>query len=139
MSNRHSDQNTLYLPYGEEIYLNTGNGALTGNRYITAPPDGITIVHSSSGAITYEPTDTQHTATTDVAASNLAVTNRYYDPHGNPRGTTPTTWADPPTPPSENPRTPPPASTCSVPANMTRPPDASSPSTPSSNPATNAK
>ena len=90
-----SDQNTLYLPYGEEIYLNTGNGTLTGNRYITASPDGITIVHASSGAITYELTDTQHTATTDVAASNLAVINRYYDPYGNPRGTTPTTWADP--------------------------------------------
>ena len=134
MSNRHSDQNTLYLPYGEEIYLNTGNGALTGNRYITASPDGITIVHSSSDAITYELTDTQRTATTDVAASN-----RYYDPYGNPRGTTPTTWADPPTPTSENPRTPPPASTCSVPANMTRPLDTPSPSTPSSNPATNAK
>jgi RHS repeat-associated protein len=90
-----SEQDTLYLPYGEQIYLNTGNGALTGNRYITASPDGITIVHASSGAITYELTDTQHTATTDVAASNLAVTNRYYDPYGNPRGTTPATWADP--------------------------------------------
>jgi RHS repeat-associated protein len=90
-----SNQDTLHLPWGEEVYLNTGNGTLSGNRYITAAPDGISIVHASSGAITYGLADTQHTATTDVAASNLAVTNRYYDPYGNPRGTTPSTWADP--------------------------------------------
>jgi len=89
-----SNQATLYLPFGEEIYLNTGNGAITGNRYITASPDGTTIVHAGSGAISYEATDAHHTATVEIAAANLAVTNRYYDPYGNPRGTVPTTWPD---------------------------------------------
>jgi len=89
-----SNQTTLYLPFGEEITLNTGSGTITGNRYITASPDGITIVHASSGVISYELSDRLHTATTEVAASNLAVTNRYFDPYGNPRGTVPTSWPD---------------------------------------------
>ena len=88
------NQNILYLPYGEEIYLNTGNGTVTGNRFITASPDGVTIVHASSGAITYEAGDTHRTETVAVNASTLAVTNRYCDPFGNTRGTTPNTWPD---------------------------------------------
>jgi RHS repeat-associated protein len=88
------NQTTLYLPFGEEIYLNTGNGLLSGNRYITGSPDGVTIVHSSSGAITYEAGDTLHTETVAVNAANLAVTNRYYDPYGNSRGNLPSTWPD---------------------------------------------
>ena len=84
----------LYLPYGEEIHLNTGNGSATGLRFYTASPDGVVLVRSSAGILSYELTDTLNTATTTVNASTLAYTQRYMDPYGNARGTVPTSWPD---------------------------------------------
>ncbi|WP_177239934.1 ricin-type beta-trefoil lectin domain protein [Streptomyces monashensis] len=84
----------LYLFGGaEQLTLNSGAGTVTGQRYYPGP-DGITEVRSSDGTLTYEVSNAQGTATENLAASNLAVTRRYFDPYGNPRGPQPTTWAD---------------------------------------------
>ncbi|MGW1916965.1 ricin-type beta-trefoil lectin domain protein [Streptomyces sp. NPDC002076] len=84
----------LYLFGGaEQLTLSTGPGTVKGQRYYPGP-DGITEVRSSDGTLTYEVSNAQGTATEDLAASNLAVTRRYFDPYGNPRGPQPTTWAD---------------------------------------------
>ncbi|MEV5879946.1 ricin-type beta-trefoil lectin domain protein [Streptomyces sp. NPDC052101] len=84
----------LYLFGGaEQLTLSTGAATVTGQRYYPGP-DGITEVRSSDGTLTYEVSNAQGTATEDLAASNLAVTRRYFDPYGNPRGPQPATWAD---------------------------------------------
>ncbi|WP_143070926.1 ricin-type beta-trefoil lectin domain protein [Streptomyces malaysiense] len=84
----------LYLFGGaEQLTLNTSAGTVTGQRYYPGP-DGITEVRSSDGKLSYEVSNAQNTATEDIAASNLAVTRRYFDPYGNPRGPQPPTWAD---------------------------------------------
>ena len=85
---------TLYLPYGEEIHLNTGAATLSGLRSYTASPDGIVLVRSSAGTLTYELTDSRGTATTSVDASSLAVTRRYVDPYGSARGAPAPGWPD---------------------------------------------
>jgi RHS repeat-associated protein len=89
-----SKQTILYLPFGEEIHLDTGTGAVSGLRYYTDSPDGVAVVRSSSGSVGYELTDTMKSATSTVNASTLAVTRRYFDPYGNPRGSVPTSWPD---------------------------------------------
>ncbi|MEU6463113.1 ricin-type beta-trefoil lectin domain protein [Streptomyces sp. NPDC046976] len=84
----------LYLFGGaEQLTLSTSGGTVTGQRYYPGP-DGITEVRSSAGTLTYEVSNAQGTATESLAASNLAVTRRYFDPYGNPRGPQPTTWTD---------------------------------------------
>lgn len=83
----------LYLPFGEEIHL-TGTSTISGLRYYTASPDGVTLVRSSSGTLSYLLTDSRKTATTSVDSSTLAATVRYEDPYGNPRGTAPGSWPD---------------------------------------------
>lgn len=50
------------------------------------------MTRSSSGDVTYQVANAQGTATTSVAADDLAVTRRYYDPYGNPRGAKPSSW-----------------------------------------------
>ena len=70
------------------MQLNTATGTVSGTRYYDEP-DGTTIVRSSSGAINYELANQQGTNTETINASTLAVTRRYYDPYGNPRGTVP--------------------------------------------------
>ncbi|MGW2635654.1 HYD1 signature containing ADP-ribosyltransferase family protein [Streptomyces sp. NPDC001348] len=85
----------LYLFGGaEQLTLNVAAKTCTGLRYYTGP-DGTAITRSSFGSITYQVANGQGTATTAVDASTLAVTRRYYDPYGNPRGTTPSTWVAP--------------------------------------------
>ncbi|MGW1158195.1 ricin-type beta-trefoil lectin domain protein [Streptomyces sp. NPDC002519] len=82
----------LYLFGGtEQITLNVSAKTWTGLRYY-AGPDGTTITRSSTGTVSYQVADLQGSATTAIDASSLAVTRRYYDPYGNPRGTKPTTW-----------------------------------------------
>ncbi|KQV11644.1 hypothetical protein ASE03_14115 [Kitasatospora sp. Root187] len=84
----------LYLFGGaEQLTLNKSTDTVSGLRYFSNP-DGTTIVSSSTGAVTYQPTNPQHTAQLQVDASSLTVTRRAYDPYGNPRGTAPSTWAD---------------------------------------------
>ncbi|PWI43707.1 hypothetical protein CK485_16480 [Streptomyces sp. ICBB 8177] len=84
----------LYLFGGaEQLTLTTASGAVSGLRYYSGP-DGTTECRSSTGTLTYEVATTQGTATTEIDASTLAVTRRYYDPYGAPRGTQPSNWAD---------------------------------------------
>ncbi|POX39680.1 ricin-type beta-trefoil lectin domain protein, partial [Streptomyces sp. Ru72] len=82
----------LYLFGGtEQITLNVSAKTWTGLRYYSGP-HGTTITRSSTGTVSYQVANLQGTATTAIDASSLAVTRRYYDPYGNPRGTKPTTW-----------------------------------------------
>jgi RHS repeat-associated protein len=50
------------------------------------------VTRSSSGSVTYQVATSQGTATTAVDASTLAVTRRFYDPYGNARGISPSSW-----------------------------------------------
>ncbi|MEU3787598.1 ricin-type beta-trefoil lectin domain protein [Streptomyces sp900129855] len=82
----------LYLFGGaEQLTLDVTAKTCTALRYYTGP-DGTSVTRSSSGAVTYQVATSQGTATTAVDASTLAVTRRFYDPYGNPRGTKPSTW-----------------------------------------------
>ncbi|MEU8934927.1 ricin-type beta-trefoil lectin domain protein [Streptomyces sp. NPDC048409] len=82
----------LYLFGGaEQITLNVSAKTWTGLRNITGP-DGTTVTRSSTGSVTYQVANGQGTAVTAVDASTLAVTRRFYDPYGNPRGAKPSSW-----------------------------------------------
>ncbi|MGW2517195.1 ricin-type beta-trefoil lectin domain protein [Streptomyces sp. NPDC001617] len=82
----------LYLFGGaEQLTLDVGAKTCTALRYYSGP-DGTRVTRSSSGSVTYQVATSQGTATTAVDASTLAVTRRYYDPYGNPRGTKPSSW-----------------------------------------------
>ncbi|MET8288059.1 ricin-type beta-trefoil lectin domain protein [Streptomyces sp. NPDC005132] len=82
----------LYLFGGaEQITLNVSAKTWTGLRNITGP-DGTTVTRSSTGTVTYQVANGQGTAMTAVDASTLAVTRRFFDPYGNPRGAKPSTW-----------------------------------------------
>jgi len=82
----------LYLFGGtEQITLSVQSKAWTALRNYSGP-DGTTITRTSSGTVAYQIANAQGTAETTIDASSLAVTRRYYDPYGNPRGTQPTTW-----------------------------------------------
>ncbi|WP_427166645.1 ricin-type beta-trefoil lectin domain protein [Streptomyces sp. C1-1] len=82
----------LYLFGGEEqLTLDVAAKTCTALRYYSGP-DGTRVTRSSSGDVTYQVANSQGTTTTSVAADDLAVTRRYYDPYGNPRGAKPSTW-----------------------------------------------
>lgn len=82
----------LYLFGGaEQLTLDVGTKTCTALRYYSGP-DGTRVTRSSSGDVWYQVANSQGTATTSVAADDLAVTRRYYDPYGNPRGSEPSTW-----------------------------------------------
>ncbi|MCZ4119248.1 polymorphic toxin-type HINT domain-containing protein [Streptomyces sp. H39-S7] len=86
--------NILYLFGGaEQLTLDTAKQTVSGLRYYSHP-DGTTITRSSTGTLTYQPANPQHTAQLQVNRTTLAVTRRAYDPYGAPRGTAPTGWAD---------------------------------------------
>lgn len=78
---------TLYLA-DEELSLSAGNGAVTGTRYYIL--NGLTVAaRTNTLAVAYLAGDQQGTDSVAVDAASLAVTRRYYDPYGNPRGTAP--------------------------------------------------
>jgi RHS repeat-associated protein len=82
----------LYLFGGtEQITLSVPNKSWTALRTY-AGPDGTVITRTSAGDVQYQIANSQGTAETAIDASSLAITRRYYDPYGNPRGTQPTTW-----------------------------------------------
>ncbi|QMU77975.1 RHS repeat-associated core domain-containing protein [Streptacidiphilus sp. PB12-B1b] len=89
-----AQQTVLYLPFGEQITLDTATQAVSGQRYYSASPDGVQIVLASSGATDYELPNTQGTAETTVDATTSAYAFRYFDPYGQPRGATPAAWPD---------------------------------------------
>jgi RHS repeat-associated protein len=83
---------TLYLDSGAEQLVLAG-GKVTGLR-LYSQPGGTTIVRSSAGTISYTVANQQGTSSESIDAATLAVTRRYYDPYGDPRGTTATSWPD---------------------------------------------
>ena len=86
----------LYLFGGAEQitqYTANGNTAVNALRFYPGP-DGTTITRDQSGNLNYQLSLGQGTGTELINASTDAITRRYYDPYGNPRGTTPTTWGD---------------------------------------------
>ncbi len=89
-----ANQAILYLPFGEEVHLDTSTGATSGLRYYTASPDGVSVVRSSTGTVDYQLADTLGTATSTVDSTTLAITTRYQDPFGAPRGAAPASWPD---------------------------------------------
>ncbi len=92
---QHSPEGTVLYLFGgaEQLTLNSAGTAVSGLRYY-GHPDGTVIIRSSTGALTYQPSNPQGTSSLQVDATTLAVTRRAYDPYGNPRGAAPTTWAD---------------------------------------------
>lgn len=81
---------TLYLA-DEELSLNTATGTVTGTRYYTL---GSTTVATRTGAssVAYLAGDDHGTDSVAIDAGTLAVTRRYYDPYGNPRGSAPASF-----------------------------------------------
>jgi RHS repeat-associated protein len=81
---------TLYLP-DEELSL-TGS-VVTGTRYYSL---GSTTVAARTGAtaLAYLAGDSQGTDSVAIDAATLTITRRYFDPYGNPRGTTPASFPD---------------------------------------------
>jgi RHS repeat-associated protein len=79
---------TLYLP-DEELSLSSGT--VTGTRYYSL---GSTTVAARTGGTTlaYLAGDSQGTDSVAIDAATLSLTRRYYDPYGNPRGTTPASF-----------------------------------------------
>ncbi|MFE4591878.1 ricin-type beta-trefoil lectin domain protein [Streptomyces laurentii] len=89
---------TLFL--GDcQISVKSNGQVLNAQRYYTQP-GAPTTLRTTSGKttghkLTVQLPDRQGTSTTAVDQSNnQAVTRRFYDPYGNPRGTEPTAWAD---------------------------------------------
>jgi RHS repeat-associated protein len=77
---------TLYLP-DEELSLDTSTGTVTGTRYYTI--DGTTVAAlTGATSLSYLIGDRQGTDSLAVNAATLALTRRYFDPYGNPLGTT---------------------------------------------------
>ncbi len=84
---------TYYVDGGAEQISYSGatlNGAV---RFLTASPDGIVVVRTSAGAVYYELTNLQGTATELISAASDAITRRYYDPYGGKLGAAPS-WPD---------------------------------------------
>ncbi|HZR53727.1 MAG TPA: polymorphic toxin-type HINT domain-containing protein [Streptosporangiaceae bacterium] len=79
---------TLYLP-DEELSLSAGT--VSGTRYYSL---GTTIVAARTGAsaVDYLAGDTQGTDSVAIDAATLALTRRYFDPYGNPRGPVPSSF-----------------------------------------------
>jgi RHS repeat-associated protein len=82
---------TLYLS-DEELSLNTATGTVTGTRYYAI--GGQTIAAGTGSGLVYLAGDQQDTEAVAISASTLAVTDRYYDPYGNPIGTPATGFPD---------------------------------------------
>jgi RHS repeat-associated protein len=77
---------TLYLP-DEQLSLNTSTGTVTGTRYYSL--NGVTVAaRTGASGLAYLAGDQQGTDTVAIDSATLAITRRYYDPYGNPRGTT---------------------------------------------------
>jgi RHS repeat-associated protein len=75
---------TLYLG-DEELSLNTSTGVVTGTRYYDL--GGATVAtRTGASAVAYLVGDEQGTDSVAIDSATLAVTRRWYDPYGNPRG-----------------------------------------------------
>jgi RHS repeat-associated protein len=73
---------TLYLS-DEELTLS--GGTVTGTRYYSLGSVTVATLTSGTG-LSYLAGDQEGTDSVAISAATLAVTHRYYDPYGNPRG-----------------------------------------------------
>jgi RHS repeat-associated protein len=81
---------TLYLG-DEELSLNASTGVVTGTRYYAL--DGVTVAtRTGASTVTYLAGDQQGTDSVAIDSASLAVTRRWYDPYGSPRGPVPTAF-----------------------------------------------
>ncbi|MCW2943016.1 MAG: hypothetical protein JWN00_6001, partial [Actinomycetia bacterium] len=86
-----ADTASLYLPGETLTETTTGTTTYSSTRYYTL--GGVTIAaRTSAGNVDYLAGNQQGTATVAIDSGSLAVTYRYYDPYGNPVGSTPTAW-----------------------------------------------
>ncbi|WP_433041682.1 RHS repeat-associated core domain-containing protein [Dactylosporangium sp. CS-033363] len=84
---------TLYLG-DEQLTLDIGTNTLSGLRSYHLS-DGVTMVRSSAGALTYEFGNAQGTQGLSIDAGPAqTVSRRYFSPFGGTRGTVPGSWAD---------------------------------------------
>ena len=84
---RQDDVTTVYLPGGQELALDPV-GEVTATRYYTF--NGQTIAtRSDDGTVTSLVSDPHGTASLAIDNTTGAITHRYTDPYGLPRGTTP--------------------------------------------------
>jgi RHS repeat-associated protein len=81
---------TLYLN-DEELSLSTSTGTVTGTRYYSMNGTAVATRTGASG-VAYLAGDQQGTDSVAIDAQTLSVTDRYYDPYGNPRGSTPSNF-----------------------------------------------
>ena len=84
---------TLYI-FGEQLYLNTTTGAVTGNRYLNLPGGGTVVRTGAGSSYDFEITDTHGTSllVLDNTAANPIW--RQETPYGAPRSTPTGTWPD---------------------------------------------
>ncbi len=82
---------TLYLP-DEQLSLNTATGTVTGTRFYALGGTPVATLTSGSTGVSYLAGDQQQTDALAISAANLALTRRYYDPYGNPRGAAPSSF-----------------------------------------------
>jgi RHS repeat-associated protein len=79
---------TVYLSDSE---LTLSGGTVTGTRYYSIGSSSVA-TRTGSTSVSFVAGDSQGTDSVAINAANLAVTRRYYDPYGNPRGTTPSSF-----------------------------------------------
>src|SRR6185437_5826370 len=73
----------------EELTLS--GGTVTGTRYYSIGSHSVG-TRTGSTSVSYLAGDQQGTDSVAISAATLAATRRYYDPYGNPRGTTPSSF-----------------------------------------------
>ena len=84
---RQDEVTTVYLPGGQELALDPV-GTVTATRYYTF--NGQTIAtRADDGSVTTLVADPHATANLAIDNTTGAITHRYTDPYGNPRGATP--------------------------------------------------
>jgi RHS repeat-associated protein len=84
---------TVYLS-DEELVLDTSTGTVTGTRYYSIAGQEVAARTSTTGgtSLAWVAGDSQRTVTVAIDSSTLAVTRRWYDPYGNPRGAAPSAF-----------------------------------------------
>jgi RHS repeat-associated protein len=88
---RQDGTTTVYLPGGEELTLAAGQVKAT--RYYSFNGQTVAVRTGIGNANVWTLVPDGHgTAQLAIRNSTSAVTRKYTDPYGNPRGTTPTTW-----------------------------------------------
>ncbi|MFG2714856.1 RHS repeat-associated core domain-containing protein [Streptomyces goshikiensis] len=82
---------TLYLPGGQELFLDKTTGTVSGTRYYSVP-GGTAMRTSTDGRIRFLVADHHGTNTLSIAAPTLSFNRRKQLPYGGERGTPPAAW-----------------------------------------------